>query len=68
MTKTQETATLPEFEVDADTTCVACGHPWEMHDAIATRYCKATTAGHRERGCVCGMASGQGPLAPKGIG
>lgn len=66
MTKTEATATVPEL--DAGTACVACRHPWEMHDAIATRYCRATTAGHRERGCVCGIAAPQGALVPKGIG
>lgn len=68
MTKTQATATVPELDADTDTACLACRHPWEMHDAIATRYCRATTAGHRERGCVCGMAARQGALVPKGIG
>ena len=33
--------------------CAACPHPWAAHDAIGTRYCAATSAGHFNRGCVC---------------
>jgi hypothetical protein len=34
-----------------------CGHAPEVHDAIATRYCGATIAGHLERGCICPAAA-----------
>lgn len=30
-----------------------CGHPRANHDAIATRYCEATTAGALPRDCIC---------------
>ena len=30
-----------------------CGHPFDLHDAIATRYCNATAEGNLSRGCVC---------------
>jgi hypothetical protein len=39
----------------SDTECPSCAHPLGMHDAIARRYCAATTAGRAaDRGCVCG--------------
>lgn len=34
--------------------CV-CGHSWGRHDAIALRYCNATTSGNLVRGCVCAV-------------
>jgi hypothetical protein len=30
-----------------------CGHPMDVHDAIAARYCRATLAGALPRGCIC---------------
>jgi hypothetical protein len=35
----------------------ACGHLDAEHDAIATRYCLATTTGHLDRGCICAGAT-----------
>jgi len=31
-----------------------CGHRIDDHDAIARRYCAATTAAVLPRGCICG--------------
>jgi hypothetical protein len=42
---------------DPQATCV-CGHLFAQHDAIATRYCDATTAGGLARGCVCRVTAG----------
>ena len=42
---------LAEADVNAD--ACRCGHRLEQHDAIATRYCLATTTGHMDRGCIC---------------
>lgn len=33
--------------------CAACPHVWEAHDPISVRYCTATAAAGRQRGCVC---------------
>jgi hypothetical protein len=33
--------------------CGMCLHPLESHDAIATRYCEATSSSGLARGCVC---------------
>lgn len=33
--------------------CGMCLHPLECHDAIATRYCEATSSSALARGCVC---------------
>ena len=30
-----------------------CGHAVHEHDALATRYCQATTVGGLDRGCMC---------------
>jgi hypothetical protein len=37
----------PEVEV------CACGHEWSSHDAIATRFCRASHARALKRACVC---------------
>lgn len=34
-----------------------CGHLTAHHDAIARRYCAATSAGALARGCVCRAAA-----------
>jgi hypothetical protein len=33
--------------------CPACPHPVAIHDAIGTRFCRATTANTLSRGCAC---------------
>lgn len=35
----------------------ACGHLTAHHDAVARRYCAATSAGALTRGCVCRAAA-----------
>lgn len=41
-------------EVDVlATACPACPHPLDTHDPIDLRFCRATTAGSRTRGCTC---------------
>ena len=37
----------------AATALCPCGHPWDQHDRIAERYCRATAAGGLDRGCFC---------------
>jgi hypothetical protein len=34
-----------------------CGHDLDGHDAIATRFCRATVSGALSRGCVCDRAT-----------
>jgi hypothetical protein len=36
--------------------CV-CGHPVELHDVIASRYCNVTIIGDLKRGCICPAAA-----------
>lgn len=43
----------PDIAVDTSASCPVCPHPQHTHDAISSRYCAATAAGNRERGCVC---------------
>jgi hypothetical protein len=33
--------------------CDMCPHPLDQHDAIARRFCTATSAGALSRGCIC---------------
>ena len=33
--------------------CRAGAHPMSAHDRIGVRFCRATTAGGTDRGCVC---------------
>jgi hypothetical protein len=33
--------------------CAVCPHPLDGHDAIASRFCRATVQAELERGCVC---------------
>jgi hypothetical protein len=33
--------------------CDMCPHPLDQHDAIAQRFCTATSAGALSRGCIC---------------
>ncbi|HEY2060693.1 MAG TPA: RGCVC family protein [Amycolatopsis sp.] len=40
----------------AENACPSCPHPLDSHDVIARRFCTATSAGHLDRGCVCGAA------------
>jgi hypothetical protein len=44
--------------------CDACGHDLASHDAISSRYCRASLAGALDRGCVCPKAGKVGALAP----
>ncbi|WP_208113942.1 RGCVC family protein [Actinomycetospora succinea] len=34
-------------------TCSVCPHPWAAHDALGARFCLATIAAVRTRGCIC---------------
>lgn len=42
-----------ETDDTAEAACAACPHAPDSHDAIARRYCTATTAGGFNRHCVC---------------
>jgi hypothetical protein len=44
--------TTSRGEPPPDTAC-ACGHPAEEHDAVASRYCRATAEGGMSRRCIC---------------
>jgi hypothetical protein len=46
--------------------CEACGHDLSLHDAIATRYCLASSAQAGKRGCVCSDAAKGAPPPAKG--
>lgn len=48
---------------EPEETCTACGHPQAAHDAIAARFCTATTASYFARGCVCTSTSPAGNAA-----
>ncbi|MCU1606372.1 MAG: hypothetical protein JWP46_2837 [Modestobacter sp.] len=53
---TVPTTTLRQPAADPDAragTCPACPHPLADHDPIGLRFCRATTAGAVNRGCVC---------------
>jgi hypothetical protein len=50
------TTTLLEPASADRATCAACPHPLAEHDPIGLRFCRATTAGNVERGCVCRTA------------
>jgi hypothetical protein len=41
-------------EAPVELVLCGCGHRLAGHDAIAARYCSASTSGGLERGCVCG--------------
>lgn len=47
---------LPPSESAEADTC-GCGHSHARHDAVAARYCAATTAGSMARACVCAERS-----------
>ena len=49
----QATSGTAEVDVLDTAACPACPHPLETHDAIDLRFCRATTAGARSRGCTC---------------
>jgi len=43
----------PIKDEKADGVCAVCPHPWAAHDSIGVRYCSATIADERPRGCIC---------------
>jgi hypothetical protein len=49
----QEADGFPDLEVVDMATCPACPHPLVTHDAIGTRFCRATIARALRRGCTC---------------
>jgi hypothetical protein len=44
---------LEQAEDAANVCCDICSHPLDQHDAIAQRFCTATSAGALSRGCIC---------------
>ena len=55
---THPTQLDPAVELDqaqdaATVCCDMCPHPLDQHDAIARRFCTATSAGALSRGCIC---------------
>ena len=51
----------PGLARDASADECKCGHPIADHDAIATRYCRATATGALSRGCMCRPVAVPGP-------
>jgi hypothetical protein len=57
-TSTTHTAETTDRQDDSTATaaaasCPACPHPLAEHDPIGSRFCRATTAGGFDRGCIC---------------
>lgn len=50
---TPVTGLRPEDAAAPRPACPVCPHPSDTHDTIALRYCAATAAGTKTRGCVC---------------
>jgi hypothetical protein len=48
---THQRASKPDDAATAQ--CSVCVHPRDAHDAIAMRFCAATTAHALARGCAC---------------
>lgn len=49
-------ATATDTEIAGESrpdTCDMCGHSSSTHDAIASRYCRATREHTLHRGCIC---------------
>ena len=44
---------LEQAQDAATVCCDMCPHPLDQHDAIAQRFCTATSAGALSRGCIC---------------
>jgi hypothetical protein len=44
---------LEQAQDAANMGCDMCPHPLDQHDAIAQRFCTATSAGALSRGCIC---------------
>lgn len=42
-----------EDTADDPAQCAVCPHAWSGHDALGVRYCSATMASARTRGCIC---------------
>jgi hypothetical protein len=49
----QDAGGIPDLDVLDMATCPACPHPLVTHDAIGTRFCRATIARALPRGCTC---------------
>jgi hypothetical protein len=49
----QDSGGIPDLDVLDLATCPACPHPLVTHDAIGTRFCRATIARALPRGCTC---------------
>jgi hypothetical protein len=54
-TTSDDTGAITTFE----NTCL-CGHPDSQHDAVASRYCAATSQSALPRQCICAV-----PAEPK---
>ncbi|MEU4674599.1 RGCVC family protein [Amycolatopsis sp. NPDC023774] len=53
-----ELAPLPQTGVGTEGgACPVCPHETNGHDAIASRFCAATSAGELHRGCACAAGS-----------
>jgi hypothetical protein len=53
MTPAPTVSSAPERAVQEAGACSVCPHALAAHDAISVRFCQATQAAARTRGCVC---------------
>jgi hypothetical protein len=63
MTTEFDVHSLASAQVDGDTTvqvCDACGHARLSHDAIETRYCRASRDHALDRDCICAVRASSG--------
>lgn len=49
----QDAGGTPDLDVLDTASCPVCPHPLVTHDAIGTRFCRATIARALPRGCTC---------------
>jgi hypothetical protein len=63
MTTEFDVSSPASAQVDGDTTmqvCDACGHVQLSHDAIETRYCRASRDRGLDRDCICAVRASSG--------
>ena len=63
MTTEFDVSSLASAQVDGDITvqvCDACGHARLSHDAIETRYCRASRDHALDRDCICAVPAFSG--------
>jgi hypothetical protein len=61
MTSDPTTVSESTQELESSSSCAACSHSLDFHDAIGIRFCAATTDQHLERNCICKGEQAAGP-------